>query len=119
MTRSADPAPVGVGLRLDKWLWFARFARTRSLAAKLCAAGQVRVSGTAAMKPHHLVRVGDRITVTQGRWERRVVVLALGARRGPPAEARLLYDEPEPPVALARDSAVWTPLFDEDAFDAP
>lgn len=120
MTRSADSASLEAGLRLDKWLWFARFARTRSLAAKLCAAGCVMVNGIAALKPHHLVRVGDRITVTQGRWERSVVVLALGDRRGPPAEARLLYDEPEPPAALARrDAAAWTPLLDEDALDAP
>ena len=102
------------GLRLDKWLWFARFARTRSLAAKLCSEGAVAVGGTPVLKPNHLVRVGDVLTVRQGRMLREVSVLALGARRGPPAEARLLYAERAPPVALcAAEQAAWTPLIEE------
>ena len=102
------------GIRIDKWLWFARMAKTRSLAARLCEAGLVGLAGTAVVKPHHLVRIGDRITVAQGRARRHVVVLALGSRRGPAAEARLLYDEPEPPVPIARVDPAWTPLLDEE-----
>lgn len=106
------------GLRLDKWLWFARFARTRSLAAKLCAGGLVTVAGAAVRKPGHAVRIGDAVTVRQGRMLRRVTVLALGERRGPPAEARLLYAEPEPPQPLGdADRALWVPLLDESASD--
>ena len=107
------------GLRLDKWLWFARFAKTRSLAAKLCSGGMVTVAGAAVVKPGHLVRLGDTVTVTHGRSVRRVTVLALGKRRGPPAEARLLYAEPEPPQSrrdLEREA--WVPLLDDDASDA-
>jgi ribosome-associated heat shock protein Hsp15 len=118
MNRRADAVAGAAGLRLDKWLWFARFARTRSLAAKLCGAGHVSMSGVPALKPHHIVRVGDRITVVQGRWKRNVVVLALGERRGSPAAARLLYAEPEPPAALGRqDAEEWTPLLDEGFLD--
>jgi ribosome-associated heat shock protein Hsp15 len=111
---SAPESFAGASLRLDKWLWFARFARTRSLAAKLCAGGLVTIGGLAAPKPSHAVRVGDTIIVQQGRMRRRVTVLALGERRGPPTEARLLYLESEPPVALREaERAEWTPLVDD------
>lgn len=107
------------GLRLDKWLWFARFAKTRSLAAKLCSSGQVMVGGAAVAKPGHLVRLGDTITIAQGRRVRHVTVLALGARRGPPAEARLLYAEPEPPQPRRDlDREGWVPLLEDDTGDA-
>jgi ribosome-associated heat shock protein Hsp15 len=106
-------------LRLDKWLWFARFAKTRSLAAKLCAAGGVTVSGTLVSKAGHPLRVGDVVTVRQGRVLRRVTVLALGERRGPPTEARLLYAEPETPLPLRDlDRLAWTPLIEDERSDA-
>ena len=102
------------GLRLDKWLWFARFARTRSLAQKLCTTGSVTVAGSVVLKPGHLLHVGDSVGVRQGRVLRQVTVLALGVRRGAPAEARLLYAEPAPPVSLAAaERAEWLPLIDE------
>lgn len=102
------------GLRLDKWLWFARFARTRSLAARLCSEGAVAIGGAPVLKPGHPVRIGDVITVRQGRLRRDVTVLALGERRGSPAEARALYAEPSPPLALsAIERAQWVPLIEE------
>ncbi len=118
MRRADLPIPGATSLRLDKWLWFARFAKTRSLAAKLCAAGHVRIGGASALKPHHPVRVGDALIVQQGRVLRRITVLALGERRGPPAEARLLYHEAEPPLSLRElEQAAWTPLIDESSWD--
>ena len=106
------------GLRLDKWLWYARFAKTRSLAAKLCAEGSVTIGSVVVVKPGHPVRVGDAVAVRQGRVLRRVTVLALGARRGPPAEARRLYDEPAPPLSLrAAERAGWVPLLQEDTVE--
>jgi ribosome-associated heat shock protein Hsp15 len=96
------------GQRLDKWLCFARLAKTRSLAAKLCLEGDVTLAGGGAPKPHHPVRIGDTITLRRGRLERRVTILALGARRGPAAEARLLYAE-EP---MSPTEEPWTPLID-------
>jgi ribosome-associated heat shock protein Hsp15 len=102
-------------LRLDKWLWFARFARTRSLAAKLCADGLVTIAGARMTKPHHSVHVGDVVTVQQGRVLRRVTVMALGERRGPAAAARVLYAECELPAALNKsERSAWIPLLDID-----
>ncbi len=92
-------------LRLDKWLWFARLARTRSLAARLCQSGAVSVGGSVVLKPHHLVRIGDTVAIAQGRVRRRVVIAALGERRGPAAEARGLYDESEPPAPARRNGS--------------
>ena len=101
-------------LRLDKWLWFARLVRTRSLATRLCAAGCVAIGAHAAVKPHHPVRIGDAVTIELRHQRRSLVVRALGQRRGPPAAARLLYDEPTAPTALADTAPAWTSLFDED-----
>jgi ribosome-associated heat shock protein Hsp15 len=102
-------------IRIDKWLWFARMAKTRSLAARLCAAGLVSVGGAPVLKPHHLVRVGEQVTVAQGRVRRRLVVQGLGVRRGPAAEAQLLYHELEPPLPLERIDPAWQPLLDDEA----
>jgi ribosome-associated heat shock protein Hsp15 len=112
---SASPAPTS--RRLDQWLWFARFVKSRSLASRLCAAGGVAVNGLAVKKGNHAVRVGDAIELPQGPFRRTVRVLALGMRRGPTAEARLLYEEPAAPVRLSKLAAPWAPLLvsDEDA----
>lgn len=83
-------------LRLDKWLWHARFFRSRSLAAKVCAAGRIRRNGEPQGKPSARVRVGDVLTFPQGRTIRTVAVTALGARRGAANEAALLYDDLAP-----------------------
>ncbi len=73
------------------------------------------VAGATVMKPGHPVRIGDALTVRQGRHLRRIRILGLGARRGPAAEARRLYHEPLPPVALsAAERAAWQPLLEED-----
>jgi len=87
-------------MRLDKWLWHARFFRSRALAARLCAEGRVRIDGARVEKAHYSVRPGQVLTFPQARRIRVVRVLALGARRGPAAEARLLYDDlaDTPPV---------------------
>jgi ribosome-associated heat shock protein Hsp15 len=97
--------------RIDLWLWYARFAKTRSLASRLCEAGLVTLNGAAVGKAA-AVRVGDRVSVPQGRMRRTVAVRGLGERRGPPAEARTLYDETAPPEPLAERPA-WEPLLEE------
>jgi len=99
-------------IRLDKFLFHARLARTRSLAARLCSGGKVAVGGAQALKPHHPVRVGDLLTLEHGRMMRRVTVRALPVRRGGAAEARLSYDEPAPPVLIPAEP--WIPLIDEE-----
>lgn len=93
-------APEAV-LRLDKWLWQARFFKSRSLATSLCQAGSVRVDGTVVTKAHFGVRPGHVLTFVMGRHVRVVRVLALGARRGPAAEAQALYEDLAPPAAAA------------------
>jgi ribosome-associated heat shock protein Hsp15 len=79
-------------LRIDKWLWAARFFKTRSLASQAVETGKVRVGGD-RVKPAKEVRVGDAIVVDNGatRWE--VAVVALSDLRGPAAQARGLYEE--------------------------
>jgi ribosome-associated heat shock protein Hsp15 len=98
-------------LRLDKFLWFARLARTRSLAARLCAAGAVAIAGRPILKPGHPVRVGDVLTAPQGRLIRTIRIVALASRRGPAAEAQALYAELTPPRPAA--DAAWTRLLDD------
>lgn len=84
--------------RLDKWLWFARFCKSRTLATKLCAAGRIRIDGEIVRKAHQLVRPGDVLTFPQGPHIRVVRVLQVGERRGPATEARTLYEDLSPPV---------------------
>ncbi|MBN2906799.1 MAG: RNA-binding S4 domain-containing protein [Rhodobacteraceae bacterium] len=83
-------------MRLDKWLWQARFFKTRSLAAKVVAGGHVRVNATRTDKPGARVGPGDTLTFAQGRDIRVVRILAPGTRRGPAPEARALYDDLTP-----------------------
>jgi ribosome-associated heat shock protein Hsp15 len=94
-------------------LWFARFVKTRSLAARLCTAGRVAVNGIVAAKPNHAVRIGDTIVLTVGEWQRASRVVALGNRRGPASEARTLYQEAAPAVRVA--PAVWELLLADEA----
>ena len=79
-------------LRLDKWLWAARFYKTRSLAQQAIAAGRVKVAG-GRVKPAHGVKLREEIAVRVGEVEWRVHVKGLADRRGPAEEARKLYEE--------------------------
>lgn len=78
-------------IRLDKWLWHARFFKTRTLAATVVKAGNVRVNAVKVAKPAFQVGEGDGISFAQGDQTRVVVVAACGARRGPAPEAQGLY----------------------------
>lgn len=94
MSGSADgEATARCGLRLDKWLWHARFIRHRELAAELVAGRRVRLNEQLVTKTHQLVRPGDTITLTDADRLRVLRVQALGERRGPAVEARRLYEE--------------------------
>ncbi|HSY86004.1 MAG TPA: RNA-binding S4 domain-containing protein [Verrucomicrobiae bacterium] len=86
-------------LRLDKWLWHARFCKSRTLAAKLAASGKLRIAGTLVSKAHHSVKPGDVLTFPLGLHIRTVKILALGVRRGPAPEAQRLYEDLAPPPA--------------------
>lgn len=87
----------GGNLRLDKWLWFARFFKTRSLATKYVQSGRLRVNTAIIAKPHYAVKVGDVLTFPLRAGIKVVKVLDFGARRGPAAEAQALYEDLSPP----------------------
>lgn len=90
--RSAPPR-----LRLDKWLWQARFFKTRAIAAGAICGDGVRVNGTRVSRPGRDVIIGDTLTFAQGGRIRVVRITALGHRRGPATEAQLLYLDLDPP----------------------
>ena len=83
--------------RVDRWLWAARFFRSRSLAAEACDGGKVSVNGNTA-KPHKLVRVQDLLEISLPFGKRQLRVRGLSERRGPASVARGLYDDLTPPT---------------------
>jgi ribosome-associated heat shock protein Hsp15 len=85
-------------LRIDKWLWHARFFKTRTLAAATVSAGHVRLNSTKVGKPSAGVAAGDVLTFAQGDSVRVIRVLAHGTRRGPASEAQTLYQDLTPPA---------------------
>lgn len=85
--------------RLDRWLWYARFAKSRSLAARLVEEGHIRVNGIRTESAAKSVVVGDVVTIAAARTTQVVRVARLGERRGPAPEARGLYDEIALPTA--------------------
>ena len=80
-------------LRLDKFLWFARIVKTRALAQEMAEKGRIRLNGRVVDRAHAPVRTGDVLSFARRGAVRVIEVLALPARRGPPAEARALYSE--------------------------
>lgn len=91
-------------IRIDKWLWAARFFKTRSLAAKAVDGGKVRLNGEHA-KPAKDVKAGDQVIVASGQSEWIVLVLAISDRRGPAERSRTLYAETEASIAK-REAAI-------------
>ena len=89
-------------VRLDKWLWAARFFKTRALASEAIGGGKVQVNGDRAKRARPL-QVGDEVRVRLGPYEHLVVVKALSARRGPAAVAAELYQE-RPESVAAREA---------------
>ncbi len=83
-------------IRLDKWLWQARFFKTRSLASKIVGAGHVRVNEVKVSKAAHFVKVGDGLVFPQANRIRIVRIVALGERRGPASEAQALFEDLTP-----------------------
>jgi ribosome-associated heat shock protein Hsp15 len=102
---TAEGPLEGESQRVDQWLWFARLFKSRSLAAKLVQAGHVRITRagetTRIEKPSFPLRAGDIITLRLQRKVRVLEVVGAGVRRGPAAEARLLYRDLTPPEAAS------------------
>ncbi|MGE3917106.1 MAG: RNA-binding S4 domain-containing protein [Hyphomicrobiaceae bacterium] len=93
---NAAASPSGAQ-RLDKWLWFTRAVKTRTLAARLVTDGRVRVNRERVVKPSQSLRAGDVVTLAAGGHVRVLEVVAPGTRRGPPTEAQSLYRDLTPP----------------------
>jgi ribosome-associated heat shock protein Hsp15 len=91
------------GVRLDAWLWAARFFKTRSLAKQAVERGRVAIAGTTC-KSSHLVRVGDSLRITRGEETFEIAVLALSGKRGSAAHAQTLYRESDASVRAREDA---------------
>jgi len=111
-------------LRVDKWLWQARFFKTRGLAAGLAGSGRLRINSEHVAKPAQTVRPGDVLTFPQGDRIRVIRIEAIGTRRGPAPEARELYSdldeaapadkrEPEPVPPAEREAGTGRPTKKE------
>ena len=92
-------------IRIDKWLWYARFFKSRTLASRAVAAGRIRVNSERVVKTHGSVRPGDVLTFPHGRDIRVIRVVTLGERRGPAPEARELYEDLAPPSPQSPDES--------------
>lgn len=99
-------------LRVDKWLWQARFFKTRTLAASQVQAGSVRINGTVAKKSSSTITPGDVLTFAQGNHIRVIEIVALGSRRGPAPEAQALYNDMSPPKPTKENKDPANPGFD-------
>lgn len=84
--------------RLDKWLWAARFFKTRALASEAVSGGKVHLNGS-RVKPGRVVKAGDQLHITKGQLEYQLVVKALNPKRRPAKEAVLLYEESTESIA--------------------
>jgi ribosome-associated heat shock protein Hsp15 len=103
-------------VRIDKWLWAARFFKTRSMAADAVERGRVRIAGE-PVKPARAVKVNDQIVIDNGsdRWE--VVVAAISDKRGPAPVARELYFETDESIAKRENDKTARRLFPEPSLD--
>ena len=84
-------------LRIDKWLWYARFFKSRALASRMVASGRLRINGESVSKPHRQILPDMVLVFPQAETIRTIKVLALASRRGPAAEAQMLYEDLDPP----------------------
>ena len=103
---AGDAAAGAARMRFDKWLWAARFYKTRALAAQAIESGQARLAGE-RVKPAHALRVGDSVCVRKQGTEWTVEVAALDERRGPATQAAALYRETAESLARREDAAAF------------
>ncbi|KQZ67982.1 MULTISPECIES: RNA-binding S4 domain-containing protein [unclassified Lysobacter] len=117
MPTSADTAAASASVRLDLWLWAARFYKTRSLARSAVETGKVDIGGQRA-KAARAVRVGDALRITRGEEQFEIGVLALSDTRGPASVAQTLYAETEASRA-AREAARALRMAERNGYRAP
>ena len=105
-------------IRIDKWLWAARFFKTRSLAADAVTGGKIDVNGARA-KPSRIMRLGDKLSVRRGPYEWTIVVKGLAKLRGPASEAQLLYEETEESIRRRELTSAQLKLERPPEFHSP
>jgi ribosome-associated heat shock protein Hsp15 len=105
-------------IRLDKWLWAARFFKTRSLAAEAVTGGKISINGNRP-KPSRMVRPGDLLTIRRGPYEWTVTVKVVARLRGPASLAQQLYDETEESVSRREAAIARLKLERSPEFDSP
>jgi ribosome-associated heat shock protein Hsp15 len=105
-------------IRIDKWLWAARFFKTRSLAADAVTGGKIDVNGARA-KPSRIMRLGDKLNIRRGPYESTIVVKGLAKLRGPASEAQLLYEETEESIRRRELTSAQLKLEHPPEFHSP
>ena len=101
-------------LRLDKWLWYARFFKTRTQATRLIQSGKLRLNGDIITKPHRAASVGSILTFPKAKNIRVIKIVKLGQRRGPAPEAISLYEDISPvTLKLNRDEKIKEIYFEK------
>lgn len=105
-------------IRLDKWLWAARFFKTRGVAAEAVGGGKVEINGARA-KPSRLVRPGDRLSIRRGPYEWTVIIKNLAKLRGPASQAHALYEETEESLRRREAAVEQMKLERPRQFDSP
>ena len=100
-------------LRIDKWLWYARFFKSRAIASRMVASGRLRINGESISKPHRTVLPEMVLVFPQGETIRTIKVLSLATRRGPASEAQALYEDLDPPQSKeAKSDRLVIPQFE-------
>ena len=95
-------------IRVDKWLWYARFLKSRSLASRFVSDGNLRIGGERSTKPSRTVKPGDVLTFPQGNHIRVIKIVDIGTRRGPAPEAQALYEDLSPPETQPKEKEIRT-----------
>jgi ribosome-associated heat shock protein Hsp15 len=95
-------------IRVDKWLWYARFLKSRSIASRFVSDGNLRIDGERSTKPSRAVKPGEVLTFPQGQHIRVIKILEIGTRRGPAPEAQALYEDLSPPERQPRVEEIRT-----------
>lgn len=109
-------AENGTTIRVDRWLWFARFFKSRNIAAKIVQGRKVRLNSIIVTKASQNVKAGDILTFHQAKDIRVIKILNVGTRRGPAPEAQILYEDLAPKQAKETDPLKQTPkTFEREA----